>query len=391
MKTVASEIPTLQTKMSETSTAAFLPFSKPTISPAAIAEVVACLESGWITTGPRTKQFETMLRDYLHAPCALTCSSATAGLLMTMIALDLQPGDEVITTAMTFAATLNSIVLAGGKPVLVDVEPHTYNLEVKHLEAAITPRTRAILPVHFAGLPVDLDFIHALARKYGLRVIEDAAHAIGAEYKGRRIGSFGMTTGEGGCVTTTDRAMEKRITLLRFHGIDREAWARFSKAGSSHYEIALPGYKFNFMDIQAALGIHQLPALDGFIDRRTTLVRRYYEKLADWPELTLPGKVSYEHRHAWHLFAPLINPDAAGTDRDGFMAAMKERNIGTGLHYQAVHLSPYYRDQFGFQRGDFPNAEAISDRVVSLPLFPTMTEADQDRVIETMADIFKRD
>jgi dTDP-4-amino-4,6-dideoxygalactose transaminase len=402
MKTVAPEITHSQTNMSETSNVAFLPFSKPTISPAAIAEVVACLESGWITTGPRTKQFETMLQEYLDAPCALTCSSATAGLLMTMIALDLQPGDEVITTAMTFAATLNSIVLAGGKPVLVDVEPHTYNLDVNRLKDAITPRTRAIMPVHFAGLPVDLDVIYALAKKHSLRVIEDAAHAIGAEYKSRRIGSFGdtqvfsfhpnknMTTGEGGCVTTTDSSMEKRITLLRFHGIDREAWARFSKAGSPHYEIALPGYKFNFMDLQAALGIHQLPALNGFIDRRTTLVRRYYEKLADWPELTLPGQVSYEHRHAWHLFAPLINPDAAGIDRDGFMAAMRGHNIGTGLHYQAVHLSPYYRDNFGFRRGDFPNAEAISDRVVSLPLFPTMTEADQDRVINAMTAIFKR-
>jgi dTDP-4-amino-4,6-dideoxygalactose transaminase len=199
-----------------------------------------------------------------------------------------------------------------------------------------------------------------------------------------------MTTGEGGCVTTTDAAMEKRITLLRFHGIDREAWARFGKAGSPHYEIVLPGYKFNFMDIQAALGIHQLPALNGFIDRRTELVRRYYEKLADWPELTLPGKVFYDHRHAWHLFAPLINPDVAGLDRDGFMAAMKEHNIGTGLHYQAVHLSPYYQEKFCFRRGDFPNAEAISDRVVSLPLFPSMTESDQDRVIAAMGAIFKR-
>lgn len=379
----------------------FLPFSKPSLSPEAIAEVVSCLESGWITTGPRTKKFEEMLQQYLGATSAQACSSATAGLLMALIALDLQPGDEVITTPMTFAATLNCIVLAGGKPVLVDVDVGTYNMQVSRLAAAITPRTRAIMPVHFAGLPVDLDPIYELAQQHHLRVIEDAAHAIGTEYKGQRIGSFGdtqvfsfhpnknMTTGEGGCVTTRDQAMIKRINLLRFHGIDREAWARFSKSGSPHYEIVLAGYKFNFMDMQAALGIHQLPQLDGFIQRRTQLVQRYYQMIGDWKEVTLPGTVSYPHRHAWHLFAPLVNPAAAGLDRDGFIAALKDHNIGTGVHYRAIHLSPFYMEKFGFKRGDFPNAETISDRVVSLPLFPAMTDADQDRVVQAMAKVFK--
>lgn len=380
----------------------FLPFSRPSISREAIAEVVACLESGWITTGPRVKKFEDELKRYFGAPHALALSSATAGLHLALLALELKPGDEVITTPMTFAATLNVIVLAGGKPVLVDVEPDTYNMDVTRLARAVTPRTRAIMPVHFAGLPVDLDPLYRLADKHGLRVIEDAAHAIGTEYQGKRIGAFGdtqvfsfhpnknMTTGEGGCVVTRDDKLAETIALLHFHGMDREAWNRFGKTGSQHYEIVLPGLKYNMMDIQAALGLHQLPALEGFIQRRTQLAQRYQKLLAGWPQWTLPGAPKYPHRHAWHLYTPLINPQAAGMDRDAFMAGMKERNIGTGLHYRAAHLYPYYREHFGFKPGDFPNAETISDRIVSLPLFPAMTEADQDRAIAAMADLFGR-
>lgn len=380
----------------------FLPFSRPTISQEAIDEVVACLKSGWITTGPRVKQFEDDLKAYLNAPQVLTLASATAGLHLVLTALKLKPGDEVITTPMTFAATLNTIVLAGGKPVLVDVEPGTYNMDVARIEKAITKRTRAIMPVHFGGLPVDLDPLYALAKKHDLRVIEDAAHAIGTEYKGRRIGSFGdiqvfsfhpnknMTTGEGGCVATRDEQLAGDVALLRFHGMDREAWNRFGKKGSQHYEIIAPGYKYNMMDIQAALGLHQLRQLDGFIKRRTELALRYHQLLAGWPQWTLTSSPAYPHLHAWHLYTPLINPEAAGMDRDAFMQGMKERNIGTGLHYRAVHLYPYYREQFGFKPGDFPNAETISDRIVSLPLFPLMTDADQDRVITAMADLFGR-
>ena len=380
----------------------FLPFSRPSISEAAIDEVVTCLRSGWITTGPRVKQFEEDLKSYLGAPHVLALTSATAGLHLVLVALNLKPGDEVITTPMTFAATLNTIVLAGGKPVLVDVEPGTRNMDVARIEKAITKRTRAIMPVHFAGLPVDLDPLYDIAKKHNLRVIEDAAHAIGTEYKGRRIGSFGdvqvfsfhpnknMTTGEGGCVATRDEKLASDIALLRFHGMDREAWNRFGKKGTQHYEIIAPGYKYNMMDIQAALGLHQLKQLDGFIKRRTEIARRYHEALADWPQWTLPTAPAYPHLHAWHLYTPLLNPEAAKMDRDAFMQGMKERNIGTGLHYRAVHLYPYYREHFGFTRGDFPNAEAISDCIVSLPLFPAMTDAEQDRVIKAMADLFGR-
>ncbi len=380
----------------------FLPFSRPTLSEEAIAEVVACLRSGWITTGPRVQRFEEALKAYTGGPFALALSSATAGLHLALAALRLQPGEEVITTPMTFAATLNTIVIAGGRPVLVDVEPDGYNIDVGRIEAAITSRTRAIVPVHFAGVPVDLDPLYALAHKHGLRVIEDAAHAIGTEYKHRRIGAFGdtqvfsfhpnknITTGEGGAVITTDEKLAADVALARFHGMDREAWNRFGKQGSAHYEIIAPGYKYNMMDMQAALGLHQLPALEGFIRRRTELAQRYRERLADWPQWDLQAPPPYDHRPAWHLFAPLLNPKAANMDRERFMTEMKARNIGTAIHYRAAHLYPYYRDRYGYRMGDFPRAESISERIVSLPLFPAMTDADQDRVIAAMADVFAR-
>jgi dTDP-4-amino-4,6-dideoxygalactose transaminase len=379
----------------------FLPFSRPTISRAAIDDVVACLESGWITTGPRVAQFTEALKEYLDAPFVLPLTSATAGLQLAMMAMDLQPGDEVITTPLTFAATLNTIVLAGGKPVLVDIDPCTLNMDLDQIEAAVTDKTRIIMPVHFAGLPVDLDHLYEIAQRRGLRVIEDAAHAIGAKYNGKRIGAAGdtqvfsfhpnknITTGEGGAVATRDPDVAKKVGLLRFHGIDRDSWNRYGKSGQQDYEIVLPGYKFNMMDIQAAIGLHQLRELDGFIARREALANRYQEALADWPQWSLPETPAYSHGHAWHLYTPLLNPETAGMERDAFMLAMKEKNIGTGLHYRAVHLYPYYRDKFGFQEGDFPHAENAAERIVSLPLFPLMTDAEHDRVVDVMYSIFK--
>ncbi len=378
----------------------FLPFSKPSISRAAIDEVVACLESGWITTGPRVAQFTEELRAYLSASSVLPLASATAGLHLALLALDLQPGDEVITTPLTFAATLNTIILAGGKPVLVDIDPHTLNMDLNRVADAITDRTRAVIPVHFAGLPVDMDVLYQLAKTHELRVIEDAAHAIGTMYKGKRIGSFGdtqvfsfhpnknITTGEGGCVTTTDPELAKKIGLLRFHGMDREAWNRYGKSGSQDYEIVLPGLKYNMMDIQAALGLHQLQELEDFIARRTVLAERYQEALTEWPQWQLPGTPAFAHRHAWHLYTPLINEQAAGMTRDEFMQKMKDKNIGTGLHYRVAHLYPYYREEFGFKPGDFPYAESAGERIVSLPLFPAMTDAQHDRVLDVMYSIF---
>ncbi len=349
---------------------------------------------------PASRQFTEALKEYFDAPYVLPLMSATAGLHFALLAMNLEPGDEVITTPLTFAATLNTIVLAGGKPVLVDIDPQTLNMDLNQLEAAINERTRVIMPVHFAGLPVDLDPLYEIAERHGLRVLEDAAHAIGTEYKGKRIGSFGdtqvfsfhpnknMTTGEGGCVVTRDQQLAEQIARLRFHGIDRQAWNRYGKSGSQDYEIVLPGFKSNMMDFQAAIGIHQLKELDGFIARRNELAERYQEALADWQQWTLPQLPAFEHLHSWHIYTPLINEDVARMNRDEFMQAMKEKNIGTGLHYRAVHLYPYYRQAFGFEHGDFPCAEDVCERIVSLPLFPTMTDAEHDRVLDVMYSIF---
>lgn len=379
----------------------FLPFTRPTLDSDTIAEVVDCLESGWLATGPRVKAFEEKLKEYINVPHLLCLTSGTAALHLALLALNLKPGDEVITTPMTFCATLNTIVQAGGKPVLVDIDPQTYNLDVNLLEAAITPKTRAILPVHFAGLPVDLEPLYQIATKHSLRVIEDAAHAIGAKYKGLPIGSFGdthifsfhpnknMTTGEGGAIATQDEELAKLVSKLRFHGIDRDAFNRFAKEGNQHYDVIYPGFKYNMMDLQAALGLHQIDQLDAFLERRQFLAQGYTDILKDWPQISLPKRPTYQHKHAWHLYTPIINPEVAGMDRDTFISKMKEQNIGVGLHYEAVHLFTYYRETFGFKRGDFPCAEAVSDRIFSLPLFPNMTQAEQDQVIEVMSNIFR--
>lgn len=378
----------------------FLPFARPIISEEAILDVIHCLRSGWITTGPRVNQFTEMLKEYLNAEYVLPLSSATAGLHVTLQALGLKPGDEVITTPLTFVATLNTIVLAGAKPVLVDIDPQTLNMDIDLLESAITPLTRAIMPVHFAGLPVDLDPVYDLANQYGLRVVEDAAHAIGSEYKGKKLGSFGdtqvfsfhptknMTTGEGGCVVTQDAQLADKISQLRFHGIDRQAWNRYAKDGNQHYEVLMPGFKYNMMDLQAAIGIHQLRELNDFIIRRNELADRYQEALSDWPQWTLPKRPHYDCLHAWHIYTPLINEEVANMNRDEFIQAMKNKNIGIGLHYRAAHLFPYYRQQFGFKPGDFPHAEDASNRIVSLPLFPSMKDAEHDRVLDVMYSLF---
>jgi len=375
----------------------FLPFAKPSISQEAIDEVVNCLQSGWITTGPRVNVFEENLKNYLQAPHILALSSATAGLHVALLSLNLQPGDEVITSALTFVASLNTIVTANGTPVIVDIDPNTLNIDVNKIAAAITPRTKAIMPVHFAGLPVDLDPIYELANKYKLRVIEDAAQAIGTQYKNKILGSFGdtqvfsfhpnknMTTGEGGCIATRDSELAERCQTLRFHGINRNAFDRFSKKGSQDYDVMCPGYKYNMMDIQAALGIHQLKSLENFIAKRTYLAQRYLQKLADFPEIRLPKPANYEYKHSWHLFTPLIN--SKKITRHEFMEQMKAYNIGTGLHYNPPYLYSYYRNKYGFKPGDFVHADNICSRIVSLPLFPDMTEEQQDYVIESMRNI----
>jgi dTDP-4-amino-4,6-dideoxygalactose transaminase len=377
----------------------FLPFSQPAIEADEINEVVDSLQSGWITTGPKVKRFEEAFKAYVGSPFAVPLSSATAGLHLTLLALKFEPGYEIITTPMTFASTVSMIVLTGGKPVLADIEPGTLNIDVKKIREKITDKTRAIIPVHFAGQACDMDPIFSLAKEFNLVVIEDAAHAAGTEYKGKRTGSFesisifsfhpnkNITTGEGGMVCTPDEELAEEISLLKFHGMNREAWKRFAASGTPNYDILLPGFKYNMMDIQAAIGIHQLPKLDGFIDKRKEIAEYYNQALGDVTELALPAYAPYEQRHAWHLYTPLVRTEKLTIDRDQFMAELKKENIGTGLHYKAIHHHEYYRNTLQLKPGELPNADYASDRILSLPLFPKMTMDDAKDVVEALKKV----
>ncbi len=377
----------------------FLPFARPGLGEEEIAEVADTLRSGWITTGPKVERFTAEFLDYVGGRFGVPVSSATAGLHVSLLALGVGAGDEVVTTPMTFVATLNTIVHCGAVPVLADIDAATLNIRVEEIERRLTARTKAIVPVHYVGQPVDLDPLLELARDRGIAVLEDAAHAVGAEYKGRRIGSFpttsvfsfhpnkNMTTGEGGMIVTDDEAVFERASLLKFHGMDREAWKRFAKSGSPRYDVAVPGFKYNMMDIQAALGLHQLKRLDGFLAERERLASQYDEALAGLPGLILPQRVSYPVRHAWHLYTPLLDVDRLRIGRDRFMDELKKRNIGTGLHYTAAHEFSYYSARFGWTPDDFPEAHFVSERIVSLPLFPGLTDADQRDVIEAVTEV----
>jgi dTDP-4-amino-4,6-dideoxygalactose transaminase len=374
----------------------FLPFSSPTIEDAEINEVVDSLRSGWITTGPKVKRFEEDFRAYVGAQFAIPLSSATAGLHLTLLALGIKEGDEIITTPMTFASTVSMIILCGGTPILADIEQGTLNIDVNQVRGKITPRTKAIIPVHFAGQSCDMDPLFALAKEFSLTIIEDAAHAAGTEYKGRRIGSLdsisifsfhpnkNITTGEGGMVCTPDEALAEEISLLKFHGMNREAWKRFAASGTPNYDIVLPGFKYNMMDIQAAIGIHQLPRLDAFIDRRRAIAEYYNRELADIDELALPRYAPYQQRHAWHLYTPLVRIEKLSIDRDRFMEELKKHNIGSGLHYKAIHHHAWYRENVPVADSELPNASYASERILSLPLFPKMTDDDASDVVEAV-------
>lgn len=380
----------------------FLPFSIPTIEEEEISEVVDSLRSGWITTGPKVKIFEDAFKEYVGAPFAVPLSSATAGLQLALMAMGVGPGDEVITTPMTFAATVNMIIRVGATPVLADIEPGTLNIDVAAVRGKITERTRAIIPVHFAGLPCDMDAVFALAREFNLKVLEDAAHAVGTEYKGKRIGSFdsvsvfsfhpikNITTGEGGMVCTRDEKLAEEVSLLKFHGMSREAWKRYSAQGTPNYDIVLPGFKCNMMDIQAALGIHQLAKLDRFIGQRTGIAEFYNREFTGVEEIIAPSAAPYDCRHAWHLYTPLVRVEKLAIDRDGFMAELKKENIGTGLHFKAVHHHPWYRENLPIPAGSLPNADYASDRILSLPLFPKMTLGDAADVVDAVKKVIAR-
>ncbi len=379
----------------------FLPFSTPSIGDDEINEVVDSLRSGWITTGPKVKRFEDEFKNYIGAPFAVPLSSATAGLHLTLMALKMREGDEIITTPMTFASTVSMIILAGATPVLADIEPGTLNIDVEKVREKIGPKTRAIIPVHFAGQSCDMDPLFSMAGEHNLALIEDAAHAAGTEYKGKKIGTFdtvsifsfhpnkNITTGEGGMVCTRDENLAEEVSLLKFHGMSREAWKRFASSGTPNYDIMMPGFKYNMMDIQAAIGIHQLPRLDGFIDRRRDIAEFYNRSLADQEALALPEYAPYQQRHAWHLYTPLVKTEMLTIDRDTFMAELKKLNVGTGLHYKAIHHHAWYRENLPVTDSDLPVASYASERILSLPLFPAMTMEDAESVVSAVTEVIR--
>jgi dTDP-4-amino-4,6-dideoxygalactose transaminase len=373
-----------------------LPFSRPEIGEEEIAAVAGCLRSGWITSGPLTAEFEREFGAAVGARHALAFSSCTGALHVCLLALGVGPGDEVVVPALTWPATANMVVACGARPRFADIDPATWNLAPRALAAALTPRTRVVIPVHFAGLPADLDALHQVLRDAGredVLVLEDAAHAAGAAYKGRPIGACAangsaaacfsfhpiknMTTGEGGMVTTDDDELAARLKLWRFHGVQRDAWTAYSAAekAPATYDVVLPGFKYNLTDIQSALGLQQLRKLPRFNARRAELAACYRRELAALPELALPAAAGDDCRHPWHLFAVLP------PRRAPFMASLREAGIGTGLHFEAVHLHRFYRERFGATEGSLPVAEEVCSRIVSLPLFPAMTDADAEDVV----------
>ena len=378
----------------------FLPFSPPSIGEEERAEVMDTLRSDWITTGPKTKAFEAKLQAYFEAPAVVPLNSCTAGLHVGLLAMGIGPGDEVLVPSMTFCATANVVTHVGATPVLVDVMDDTLNLDPEAAARAITPRTKAILPVHYAGHPVDLDPVFELAARHGLQVMEDAAHAISARYKGRLVGSRGnlaafsfyatknITTSEGGCLTGDGELVEK-ARIFGHHGMNRDAWKRFDRSGSWYYEVVLPGFKYNMTDLQAALGLHQLDRLEAFQRRRREVVAAYQARLGKLPCLQLPVERP-EVASSWHLYVVRLNPGHLRIDRNAFIDELKARNIGTSVHYLPVHMHPYYRERFGYQPDACPVAARAFERMLSLPLHPGLTDGDVADVCEAIEDIVHR-
>jgi len=376
-----------------------LAFALPTIGEEEIQEVVETLRSGWLTTGPRTKVFEDAFAEYTGASHAIGLSSCTAALHLALVALGVGPGDEVITTPLTFAATANTILMTGARPIFVDVKENTYNLDPELIERAITKRTRAIIPVHIGGLPAELGAILRLAERYDLRVIEDAAHAAGARYGTAKVGSISdvtcfsfyvtksITTGEGGMLTTNIGDLVDRIRRLSLHGLSRDAWDRYSAKGSWYYEIIDLGYKYNMSDIQAAIGLHQLAKIDGFTRKRREIAAAYNEAFRELPEIMLPPTDSPMAEHIYHLYTVRLDLKRLRISRDRFIQALRAENIGTSVHFIPLHLHPFYRKEFGFRRGELPVAEAVFDSIISFPVYPRMTAADVDDVIGAVTKI----
>lgn len=371
----------------------FLVFGAPAIGEAEIREVVDCLRSGWLGTGPRVKRFEEEFARYKKAEHAVAVNSGTAALHLSLLGAGVGPGDEVITTPMTFCATVNAIIHTGATPVLADIDPETLNIDPKEVEKKISPQTRAILPVHFGGRPCDMGALCDIAKSNDLLVIEDCAHAIEAQYRGQHTGTFGrfgcfsfyvtknLVTGEGGMVLCRSAEDAERVRRLSLHGMTRDAWDRFGGEGYSHYQVVECGYKYNMMDLQAAIGIHQLERIENNWRRRKDIWDEYNRAFADLPLITQPADLS-EGRHGLHLYTIRLKPDESPTSRDEFLESMTANNIGVGVHYRSLPEHPYYRQVFQWQLSDYPMAADSGRETVSLPLSPFLTDEDVNDVIE---------
>jgi len=385
----------------------FIPYCQHAIDEEEIAEVVQTLKSDWLTAGPKTVRFEKDIAEYIGCQYAVAVSSCTAGLHLALNVYNITAGDEVITTPLTFCATAEVIEYQQAKPVFVDIDPATFNINPVLIEEKITPRTKAIIPVHYGGIPCEMSAIYELANRYGLKVIEDAAHALGTVYRHKKIGSFGnptvfsfyptknITTVEGGIIATNDAEMAEKIKVLSLHGISKDAWKRYSNQGQWYYEIHHLGYKYNFTDLQAALGIQQLKKLDYFNTIREEYASIYFEALKDIPEIQLPEwYYTYFDEHgnlgiksSWHLFVVMLELDQLRISRDQFIQELKSRGIGTSVHFIPLHLQPYYANKHGYKKGDFPTAEMIYSKIISLPLYPKLRRDEITYVISVLKEI----
>lgn len=377
----------------------FLPYCSPLIGEEEISEVIDTLRSGWLTTGPKVGRFEGEFAAYVGAKHAIAVNSCTAALHASLAGLDIRAGDEVIVPTLTFCATANVAVHLGAVPVIVDVDEN-FHISTEAVRRAITPRTRAIIPVHYAGQACSLREILALADSYGIPVIEDAAHAAGSEYACAKIGSHGravcfsfyaiknMTTGEGGMITTNDDGLAQRLRLLSLHGMSHDAWKRYTDTGSWYYEVLEAGYKYNMTDVQAALGIHQLRRLDGFVSRRQEIARMYDKALSDVPEVLLPRRLAGRN-HTYHLYAIRLQLDILDLSRSEFIDELRVRNVGAAVHFIPLHRHPFYQKRYSFSPDQFPVAEEIYRGLLSLPLYPLMTDGDVADVITAVKDIVR--
>jgi dTDP-4-amino-4,6-dideoxygalactose transaminase len=378
----------------------FLVFGAPAIEDAEIQEVVATMRSGWLGTGPRVARFEREFAAYKGAEHAAAVNSCTAALHLALLASGVKPGDEVITTALTFCATVNAIIHAGATPVLADVDPVTMNIDPADVTRKLTGRTKALVPVHFAGRPCDMKSLSGLAERHGMKMIEDCAHAIETVYHGRKAGTFGdfgcfsfyvtknVVTGEGGMVLTRREENLARIKVLALHGMSKDAWKRFSDEGYKHYQVVDAGFKYNMMDIQAAIGIHQLERVEANWQRRQKIWQRYDDAFDGLP-VTRPAAPEPDTRHAYHLYTLLIDERTARTSRDHFLDGMTRRNIGVGVHYLSIPEHPYYQEAFGWRPEDFPNAMRIGRQTVSIPLSPRLSDSDVEDVIAAVTSLVR--